>query len=682
MTARRQAVQGGSSGEARLATLQGEELTLAIRASAPSRRRFWISGWMHRVSRATHRRMLVMLRSRLGLVGSLLPRDWAGNPLFDADWYIHEYPEAGEYGPGPWKHYLRIGRARGFKPNALFDPVWYVERYPDVASSGVEPLDHYYYWGAIEGRDPGPLFSTASYVAAHYRRDPGSDMRGLNPLLHYLRYGYRSSGQEHDPRGRSVEGSIRRIAASADPIGAAGAQARTWTGAEDLQRATSSMNRSSRLEPDFGRSRSLASVREIAASLPEAARIVFAGSRDDELLRMTAGRGSYLIRHRDGSVDVAGRPIAATAALALIEGARWEGKEYLLVPADAPRIPIGNSRLAVYLNRRYVPVECDPAAGSLWALQESSPWRPLDRLILSLEAELGRPPSLLDWGTGLDLQATFPECQVQRTDDATGELPYLDGTFDIVAIGREGNPATREARRVAARALVNVQRNGCSVLWKRDRPTPPPKVSIVMVSPPTVQAAEGFLGRAAESLPDGTDAEFVICGIVDGPIPASWRRAAWSHEITRVRPSGSRASDLARAFRMANGDFCALLDGATVPLPGWLESSIGILRREPDARGICGMLLDGDGRIIMCGAERTVDGVLIPLGAGSEEVDAPRFRPTRPVAAVPVNFAVARRDLPHTRRTADLQGDLVDLGASMYDSDIGAVRPWGLRSDA
>jgi hypothetical protein len=75
----------------------------------------------------------------------------------------------------------------------LFDADWYLRQYPDIAASKVDPVVHYLGYGASEGRDPGPGFSTRGYFV----RNPDVGADGMNPLVHYLRYGKaegRSSG--------------------------------------------------------------------------------------------------------------------------------------------------------------------------------------------------------------------------------------------------------------------------------------------------------------------------------------------------------------------------------------------------------------------------------------------------------------------------------------------------------
>jgi hypothetical protein len=67
----------------------------------------------------------------------------------------------------------------------LFNAGWYLAQYPDAAKSGMPPALHYICVGAAQGNDPGPPFSSSGYLARH----PDVGAAGMNPLLHYLRFG-------------------------------------------------------------------------------------------------------------------------------------------------------------------------------------------------------------------------------------------------------------------------------------------------------------------------------------------------------------------------------------------------------------------------------------------------------------------------------------------------------------
>jgi hypothetical protein len=79
----------------------------------------------------------------------------------------------------------------------LFDAAWYLTEYPDVSRSRVEPAEHYWELGWLEGRDPSPHFDSDWYISQHF------DVRaaGINPLIHYILHG---AAEGRDPRPKSV----------------------------------------------------------------------------------------------------------------------------------------------------------------------------------------------------------------------------------------------------------------------------------------------------------------------------------------------------------------------------------------------------------------------------------------------------------------------------------------------
>lgn len=76
-------------------------------------------------------------------------------PLFNAEWYLEQYPDIVEFDPA--EHYLRYGLLQDRQPGPQFDGVWYASNYPDVRASGTNPLLHYLLYGIHEGRRIRPL---------------------------------------------------------------------------------------------------------------------------------------------------------------------------------------------------------------------------------------------------------------------------------------------------------------------------------------------------------------------------------------------------------------------------------------------------------------------------------------------------------------------------------------------
>ncbi|MGC2108020.1 MAG: glycosyltransferase [Candidatus Korobacteraceae bacterium] len=118
-------------------------------------------------------------------------RTLLGSGLFDAEFYLSQYPDVADSRTNPVVHYLLNGTQEGRKPNAYFDTVFYLRNNPDVAASGINPLMHYLVDGFKEGREPSADFSGKLYL------EQNSDVRasGMNPLSHYLKWG-RAEGRQ------------------------------------------------------------------------------------------------------------------------------------------------------------------------------------------------------------------------------------------------------------------------------------------------------------------------------------------------------------------------------------------------------------------------------------------------------------------------------------------------------
>ena len=100
--------------------------------------------------------------------------------LFDAQFYVTQYPDVQLTGLGPLEHYCDRGWKEGRRPNPYFDGAWYMSRYPDVVNAAINPLLHYVRYGDREGRRPRPEFNS-SWYRSFYRVPTGEWT-----LLHFL----------------------------------------------------------------------------------------------------------------------------------------------------------------------------------------------------------------------------------------------------------------------------------------------------------------------------------------------------------------------------------------------------------------------------------------------------------------------------------------------------------------
>ncbi|WP_150295297.1 glycosyltransferase [Sphingobium estronivorans] len=80
------------------------------------------------------------------------------SPLFDAQWYREQYPEAGESDRDAAWHYLTHGAKHLLNPGPRFSTRFYLHKYPDIAKAGINPLVHYEKFGRVEGRPILPAY--------------------------------------------------------------------------------------------------------------------------------------------------------------------------------------------------------------------------------------------------------------------------------------------------------------------------------------------------------------------------------------------------------------------------------------------------------------------------------------------------------------------------------------------
>lgn len=72
--------------------------------------------------------------------------------LFDADFYLNEYPVVAIGGKDPLKHYLTQGWKVGFEPSPSVSMRTYMAENPDLRKANLNPLVHWVRFGRAEGR--------------------------------------------------------------------------------------------------------------------------------------------------------------------------------------------------------------------------------------------------------------------------------------------------------------------------------------------------------------------------------------------------------------------------------------------------------------------------------------------------------------------------------------------------
>jgi hypothetical protein len=92
----------------------------------------------------------------------------ANSPLFDAKWYAERYSTASEADAA--HHYATTGTVERHDPGPLFDANWYLKHNPDVAAHGLNPLIHFEKFGRQEGRESRALDGKSAESAVEAAR--------------------------------------------------------------------------------------------------------------------------------------------------------------------------------------------------------------------------------------------------------------------------------------------------------------------------------------------------------------------------------------------------------------------------------------------------------------------------------------------------------------------------------
>lgn len=77
--------------------------------------------------------------------------------LFDAQWYLEQYPDVGMLGMDPAEHFLWLGKQLMRNPSPKFYMRDYLEANPDIAEASVHPFIHYEKIGRREGPYAGAV---------------------------------------------------------------------------------------------------------------------------------------------------------------------------------------------------------------------------------------------------------------------------------------------------------------------------------------------------------------------------------------------------------------------------------------------------------------------------------------------------------------------------------------------
>ncbi|KGR95451.1 MULTISPECIES: glycoside hydrolase family 99-like domain-containing protein [unclassified Burkholderia] len=106
-----------------------------------------------------------------------------GSPFFDAGWYAIHYPEIERSSLSAVDHFILVGGAKGYSPGPMFCSNAYLRHNSDVATAGVNPLLHYLRFGARESRPVEPVGGLPAEPKSSIRDLPGESGIQLSSAL-------------------------------------------------------------------------------------------------------------------------------------------------------------------------------------------------------------------------------------------------------------------------------------------------------------------------------------------------------------------------------------------------------------------------------------------------------------------------------------------------------------------
>lgn len=384
--------------------------------------------------------------------------------------------------------------------------------------------------------------------------------------------------------------------------------------------------------------------------VPHGSRIVVASSGDDGLLRYAGYRAEHLSQHRSGAY-VGSHPSSSRAAVVQVEAARWRGADALLIPAFQLWWIEHYPQFARHLERHYACVTREQEVGAIWDLRNAGSSRDVHDLLARLCVGLDRQAVILDWHTGKDLAACLDDYKVVSPVGDTPDLPYLEGTIDVVAVAETDVEKVAEARRVATAAVISVGEGeppAMKVLSQFElADEQSPSVSIVVASADGQASTPDFTRGLLGTLPVSFTGEVVIDAACDSAVPQLGPEAKRLKRIKTFRcPEGEEyQARVRRGAEAASGDVLVVLEGSTWPIPGWLEPLVRLLDDVSEAGVVTGMVVEPDGCSI---DRRSLLGGGAHQSAGrarDDQLDAPRHSCVRRLDATPDEFFATHRQL-------------------------------------
>ena len=409
-------------------------------------------------------------------------------------------------------------------------------------------------------------------------------------------------------------------------------------------------------------------LRSALAALPVEATVIVVSEGDDELLKLDDRKGWHFPQTEDGAY--AGYPADSAAAIAHLEALRAKGGDYLLFPGSALGWLEHYKGFKQHLESRYQVVVSQEDTCVVFALRqamvsENAGWRTkFEEVVTECRARLGHDPAILDWNTGLELAATFPQHSIFSPPSADRVLPYLDQSIDIVVVSSPDTASITEARRVAKAAVITLTGTELSSIAQVGAESNPtlvanwqvegeaaalPTASIVIPTYNGITHTETCITVLRETLPHNFRGEIIVvddASTDETPeVLERWASLDERLKVLRNPENVGFVTSCNRGASAATGEIVIFLNNDTLPLPGWLTPLLQIFRDYPDAGAVGGRLVYPDGRLQEAGGVIFADGSGANFGWGDYEVDAPLYNFVREVDYCSGALLVTKRSL-------------------------------------
>jgi GT2 family glycosyltransferase len=263
----------------------------------------------------------------------------------------------------------------------------------------------------------------------------------------------------------------------------------------------------------------------------------------------------------------------------------------------------------------------------------------LEEVIAQFVDQFRRDPSILDWKSGLDLAAFFPNLPVfspPSTPEAENTLPYLDHTIDMVVTASSDPADIAEARRVSAAAVVRLSNSDSfDVEWQLSGEEPAETVSIIIPVYNEVNYTQSCLEELRKTLPQNFRGEIIVVDDASSDeTPAVLKQFAETDERIKVLRNPENAGFIAscnRGAQEASGEIIVFLNNDTLPVEGWLPPLLRVLRDKPGAGAVGGKLVYPDGTLQEAGGVIFSDGSGCNFGKHEKAPNAPLYNFLREV---------------------------------------------------